>query len=294
MISRAEKLLLAAAVQRPSPAPPEATIDKKQQVRKEATELAEHATPRTPVIYEVVRRHGEEEMGRPAVSLWWSGVAAGLSISFSVLAQAVLGLNLPDMPARELVTALGYPVGFLMVVLGRQQLFTENTITMVLPVMAKPSRACFASLARVWSIVLGANLAGTFLAAAFCTFAPVIAPETLAAMLELGRPMFAKSWLVLLFQGITAGYLMATMVWLLPSAEGTQFHVVALVTYLIAISGSAHIVAGSVEAFLLLLDGSVGVGAVVGHFAVPVLLGNIVGGTVLFALLSYAQVMKEL
>ncbi len=233
-------------------------------------------------------------MGRPAVSLWWSGVAAGLSISFSVLAQALLDLNLPQMPARELLVALGYPVGFLMVVLGRQQLFTETTITMVLPVMARPGRECFRSLARVWSIVLAANLAGTIAAAAFCSLTPVISPETLAAMVDLGRPIFAKPWITLLFQGITAGFLMAAMVWLLPSAEGNRFHVIALMTYLIGISGSAHIVAGSVEAFLLLLDGSVGIAAVAGHFMVPVLLGNMVGGTALFAMLSYAQVMKEI
>jgi formate-nitrite transporter family protein len=241
-----------------------------------------------------VRHHGEEEMRRPALSLWWSGVAAGLSISFSMLAQAVLYLNLPQMPGRDLLVALGYPVGFLMVVLGRQQLFTETTITMVLPVMAQPSGACFATLARVWAIVLAANLVGTFAAAVFCTFAPVLEPGVLAAMAEISRPLFDKSWVVIFFQGITAGFLMAAMVWLLPSAEGTQFHVVTLVTYLIAISGSAHIVAGSMEAFLLLLDGTIGPAAVLWPFAIPVLLGNIVGGTVLFALISHAQVMKEI
>src|SRR3954471_11423615 len=100
----------------------------KQETRREADRVEERATPRTPVIYDVVRRYGEEEMSRPAVSLWWSGLAAGLSMSFSLLAEAILRLHLPDAEWRELVTALGYPVGFLMVVLARQQLFTENTI----------------------------------------------------------------------------------------------------------------------------------------------------------------------
>src|SRR5689334_24730144 len=100
----------------------------------EVKDVEELATPRTPVIYEVVRRLGEEEMERPATSLWWSGVAAGLSISFSLLAQAILQAHLPDAPWRPLVVGFGYCVGFLMVVLGRQQLFTESTITVVLPV----------------------------------------------------------------------------------------------------------------------------------------------------------------
>jgi hypothetical protein len=86
-----------------------------------------------PLIYEIVRRMGEEEMERPITSLWWSGVAAGLSISFSLLAQAILQAHLPDSSWRPPLTSLGYPVGFLIVVLGRQQLFTENTITPVPP-----------------------------------------------------------------------------------------------------------------------------------------------------------------
>ena len=102
---------------------------------REVEDVEELSTPRTPVIYEVVRRLGDEEMERPAISLWWSGVAAGLSISFSLLAQAILQSHLPDAPWRPLVSGFGYSVGFLMVVLGRQQLFTESTITAVLPVL---------------------------------------------------------------------------------------------------------------------------------------------------------------
>ena len=101
---------------------------------QEVEDVEEMSSPRTPVIYEVVRRLGDEEMERPATSLWWSGVAAGLSISFSLLAQAILQAHLPDAPWRPLVSGFGYCVGFLMVVLGNQQLFTESTITVVLPV----------------------------------------------------------------------------------------------------------------------------------------------------------------
>lgn len=266
----------------------------RKDIEEEATEVEDRTEPVAPVIYEVVRRHGEEEMSRPAVSLWWSGVAAGLSISFSVLAQAVLMLHLPDTPWRPLLAAAGYPVGFLMVVLGRQQLFTENTITIVLPVMADRSLANLRALARVWSIVLAANMAGTLLAAAFCSFTPVLAPETLEAMKELGRGMIDKTLPQMFFYGITAGYLIANMVWMKPSAEGSQLALVAVMTYLVAIAGSAHIVAGSVEAFLLVFAGELGVGDMLLRFAIPVLLGNIVGGTVLFAMLSYAQVMKEI
>ena len=261
---------------------------------KDADAVEERSTPPTPVIYEVVRRLGEEEMARPWISLWWSGVAAGLSISFSLLAQGVIDMRLPETSWAPLAIAAGYPMGFLMVVLGRQQLFTESTITMVLPVMAAPTGANFSALGRSWSIILAANLAGTLMAALFCTFTPVISPELREAMLELSRHALEKPWSVLFFEAITAGFLMAAMVWLLPGAERAQFQVVALMTYLIAISGSAHIVAGSIEAFLLLVNGRTGLWDATFHFALPVLLGNIVGGTALFAMLSHAQVMREL
>ena len=265
-----------------------------EQKDHDASAVEERSTPATPVIYEVIRRHGEEEMARPSLSLWWSGVAAGLSISFSLLAQAVIDLRTPDAVWAPLAIAAGYPVGFLMVVLGRQQLFTENTITMVLPVMAAPSRANFAALARSWSIILAANLAGTLLAALFCSLTPVLAPDVLESMLGVSRHAMDKSWNVFFFEAITAGFLMAAMVWLLPGASANPFPVIVLITYLIAISGAAHIVAGSIEAFLLVINGQMGAWHALAGFAMPALLGNIVGGTILFALLSHAQVMREI
>jgi formate-nitrite transporter family protein len=266
----------------------------KQITEHEAEDIEERSAPRTPVIYEIVRRHGDEEMARPAVSLWWSGVAAGLSISFSLLAQAVLRTHLPDEPWRPLVVSLGYSAGFVMVVLSRQQLFTETTVTAVLPVMAALTPGNLLKLARMWSIVLLANFAGTMFAALFCTFTPVLEPELKGAMLEISRAIMTPGWAEMVFKGISSGFLIATMVWLLPSAEASQFHVVVLMTWLIAAGGFMHIVAGSVEAFLLVLSGELHWLAMIGDFMVPVLIGNIIGGTALFALIAYAQVMKEI
>jgi formate/nitrite transporter FocA (FNT family) len=260
----------------------------------EAREIEERSGLRTPVIYEIVRKLGDEEMARPAVSLWWSGTAAGLSISFSLLAQSILELHLPDAPWRTLLSSLGYAVGFLMVVLGRQQLFTETTITAVLTVMADFRLANLARMGRMWAIVWIANTVGTAVAALFCTFTPVIPPDLRAAMIEVSAKLMENGWLEMFFRAITAGFLIAAMVWLMPSAEAAQFWVVTLMTYLIAAGGFAHIVAGSVEAFLLVANGQLGIVPMIVNFTLPVLLGNIVGGTALFALLSYAQVMKEI
>jgi formate/nitrite transporter FocA (FNT family) len=261
---------------------------------KEADDVEEMSSPRTPVIYEVVRRLGDEEMDRPITSLWWSGVAAGLSISFSLLAQAVLQSHLPESPWGVLITSLGYPVGFVMAVLSRQQLFTEITITAVLPVTANPTAANFWRLGRLWSVVLVANMAGTFVAALLSTFTPVLTPELKAAMLDIAGQIANHTWMELTFRAIASGFLIAAMVWLLPSAEAAQFHVIVVITYLIAAAGFMHIVAGSVEAFFLVLNGRLGVVPMVTDFFVPVLIGNVIGGTALFALIAYAQVMKEI
>jgi formate-nitrite transporter family protein len=261
---------------------------------REIEDIEDRARLRTPVIYEIVRREGETEMERPTVSLWWSGVAAGLSISFSLLAQAALSLYLPPVPWRPLVSGFGYSVGFLIVVLARQQLFTENTVTVVLPVVAQLTASNFRRLARMWSVVFIANMVGTFAAALFWTVAPAISPELHGAILEVSRGTMELAWTPMLCRAIGAGFLIAAMVWLIPSAEGGQFLVITLITYLIAILGFRHIVAGSVEAFLLVLNGELGFGTMLADFTVPVLLGNIIGGTALFAVLSYAQVMKEM
>jgi formate/nitrite transporter FocA (FNT family) len=261
---------------------------------KEADDIEELSSPRTPVIYEIVRRLGDEEMDRPLTSLWWSGVAAGLSISFSTLAQAILLAHLPQAQWTVLVSSAGYCVGFVMVVLSRQQLFTENTVTAVLPVMADFNRSGLWRLTRLWSVVLIANMAGTLVAALLCTFTPVLTPELKTAMLEISGHIKDHSWMEMLFRAVASGFLIATMVWLLPSAEAAQFHVVIVLTYLIAAGGFMHIVAGSVEAFFLVLNGNFGLQPMITEFFVPVLIGNIIGGTALFALIAYAQVMKEI
>jgi formate/nitrite transporter FocA (FNT family) len=246
------------------------------------------------IIYEILRREGEEEMNRPATSLWWSGVAAGLSISFSLIAQGVLQTRLPDAPWRPLVTGLGYTIGFLIVVIGRHQLFTENTITAVLPVAARPSMAKLARMGRLWGLVLIANLAGTLLAALFCSHTSVLPPEVREAMLSIAHEAITHTPLEIFLKAIAAGFLIAAMVWLLPSADATRVHVIILMTYLIVIGGFAHVVAGSFEGFMLAANGRLHVWPLVAGFEGPALIGNIIGGTGLFALISYGQVAKEI
>jgi formate-nitrite transporter family protein len=262
-------------------------------LQSKADSLEEETTPETPVIYEAVRRLGEQELARPAMSLVWSGLAAGLSMGFSLLAQAALHARLPAGAWRELLTALGYPVGFLMVVLSRQQLFTETTITVVVPLLARPGWAKLACAARMWAIVLACNLVGTALFALFAALTPAVPEPLRAAMIEVSRAAVIHSPLEVGLGAVVAGYLMAAMVWLITSAGSSQVAIVAVMTYLIGIGGFAHVIAGTAESVTLALDGQLSWPAMLMGFTLPALVGNIVGGTLLFALLSHAQVMHE-
>jgi formate/nitrite transporter FocA (FNT family) len=180
-----------------------------------------------------------------------------------------------------------------MVVLSRQQLFTENTITVVVPLLAKPSLAKLGCAARMWAVVLICNLAGTALFAAFAGMTSAVPRDLQDAMLEVSRAAVGRSPLNLGMGAVVAGYLMAAMVWLITSAGRSQVAIVTVMTYLIAIGGFAHIVAGTAEAVTLLVNGDMSWSAMLVRFTLPVLVGNIVGGTFLFALLSHAQVMHE-
>lgn len=261
---------------------------------REVEDVEERSSPRTPVIYEIVCRLGEEEMARPVTSLWWSGVAAGMSISFSLFAEAILQTHLPDAPWRPLVTSLGYTIGFVMVVLARQQLFTENTITVVLPLIADFNRRNLRGLARMWAVVFAANMAGTLFAALFCTFTPVLPPELREGMISVSTQLMGHGWLATMFKAVGAGFLIAAMVWLLPGADSAQFHVIVVMTWLVSVGGFMHVVAGSVEGFMLALNGVLGWWTLLTDFFVPVLIGNIIGGTALFTVIAYAQVMEEI
>lgn len=95
-------------------------------------------------------------------------------------------------------------------------------------------------------------------------------------------------------KGIAAGWIIAALVWILPSAENTEFFIIGLLTYLIALGEFTHVIAGSTEAFYLWVQGLATTYDVFLGFLLPTLGGNVFGGTVLFAVLAYAQVHDEI
>lgn len=262
--------------------------------RKERAQVRESVKPRPAVIYEIIRTQGEAELRRPASALWWSGIAAGISIGFSFLTEAALAAHLPASEWTPIVAKLGYAVGFLIVILGHQQLFTENVLTAVLPVMARKKFHWLVKMLRLWGIVLAANLAGCFVFA-FAIFQLPIIPANLAPSLaNIVTSVMSNTPVEMFAKGIGAGWLIAALVWIIASTEGVEFLVILLLTYLIAFFGFTHIVAGSVEAIYGVLTGIINVDKALFGFFLPTLAGNVFGGTVLFSLLSYAQVREEI
>src|SRR3954463_7891136 len=155
--------------------------------KHDLAEAHELSAPTGAIVYHAVKQEGEDELARGTAALAWSGLAAGMSMGFSFATVALLRAALPDAPWRPLVTKVGYSVGFLIVVLGRQQLFTENTLTVILPALRRRDSLMFANVLRLWTTVLAANLVGAAVFAWVVARAPVFQPDVQAALGELAR-----------------------------------------------------------------------------------------------------------
>lgn len=262
--------------------------------RSERKQVDDMAGVKSSVIYEAIRTGGEHELERSSNALWWSGVTAGLAISTSVLCTGFLSSYLPDAKWTHLVVSLGYPVGFLLVILGRLQLFTENTMTPMLTVFRKLGWYNIRRTARLWSIVFLANMTGCLLAAATLTFIAIVPPEQLEGILSVSRHYAEASAREHAMWGIPAGFLIASLVWVLPRMESAgEVMIIFIITYVIGLGGLSHVVAGSTEIFILIFRGELSLMDGVFQDILPALVGNVAGGTGLFAALTYAQVMDE-
>ena len=255
--------------------------------------VQEHVALSALIVHESVREEGVRELNRSPLALAWSGLAAGLSMGFSLVATGLFYTYLPDASWRPLLVNLGYTVGFLIVVLGRQQLFTENTLTVILPLLAQCTLNTLFCVARLWGVVLAANLLGTLIFATAVAHVAIFPPDIQQSFLHVSQQSVNGEFGLTLVKGIFAGWLIALMVWLLPAAETSKLQIIIILTYLVGLGEFAHIIAGSVDAFYLVNLGKLTWLACFGTFIVPTLIGNIIGGVSLVAVLNYAQVASE-
>lgn len=268
--------------------------EKKELSYRDRVAIEEHERLSPRLIYEIIRRDGIEELRRPTRSLVFSGVAAGLVITFSFIFKAVFTAYTPNSVWTPLISNIGYTVGFLLVILGRLQLFTENTITTVVPMFNPLTARKVLAVAKLWGIVLGSNLVGTTLAAAFLHNGHVFNPEFVAAMDEIARHVHHMGVAENIWRGIPAGILIASVVWMMPAAGNSKFAMIFFFIYLIALGDFTHVVVGSAEMAYLVMKGEAGIFEYIFHFLLPTGFGNILGGTGVFTMMIYGQVNEEI
>ncbi|WPN29795.1 formate/nitrite transporter family protein [Pseudomonas sp. P5_109] len=260
---------------------------------QEEHEVEKSQPPRAAVLHEIIRAQGDQELERSIAALWWSALAAGLTMGLSLMAMGLLNSRLPDDGGFKVIASFGYCAGFLAVILARQQLFTENTLTAVLPVMTKPTLANFGRLLRLWTVVLIGNLCGTLLVAYVMLELPIFDSKTDVAFLDIGRKVMENHASQMFAKGIISGWMIATMVWMIPSMESAKMWIIILITYLMALGDFTHIVVGSLEVSYLVFAGELPWSDFWLVFAGPTLAGNIIGGSFIFALISHAQIRSE-
>jgi formate/nitrite transporter FocA (FNT family) len=260
--------------------------DKQQQEAEDRTSVS------AVVVHEAIRHDGEEELSRPTSALAWSGLAAGMSMGFSFVGQALFRAYLPDQPWRPLLVSLGYPLGFLIVIIGRQQLFTENTLTAIIPLLARRDTRTLIQVLRLWAVVLAANLVGAHLFAWVVGNTPMFSSHVQHAMLQLAIKAASVSFGAAILRGIFAGWLIAMVVWMLAAVDTGRVAVIVIITYVVGLAELTHIIAGSVEVLFLAMVGARSWISVVWGYLIPTLLGNIVGGVSLTAAVNHAQVVS--
>jgi len=252
----------------------------------------ERTALRAAVIHEAIRTEGEAELLRPASALIWSGMAAGLSMGFSLAAMGLLHSRLPDNQWRPLITDFGYTFGFLAVILGRQHLYTENTLTVMLPLLTNRDRRTLWAVLRLWSVVLIANVLGAGMIAWVIGRTDVFTPEVRTALTEVAMLTVKGKWPTVMLRGLFAGWIIATMVWMMPASDSSRPAIIIVMTYLVALGELPHVVVSSVDGVYLIATGMLSWSGFAA-FLVPTAIGNTFGGVLLVAFFNHAQVINE-
>lgn len=248
-------------------------------------------------ILEAEVRQGLQELRRDAGGLLLSGLSAGLDIGFSVFLMAAMltavAGELPDGVVRILVANM-YSVGFIFVVLGRSELFTEHTSLAVFPVLA--GRAGIGQLSRLWGLVYVSNIVGAALFAALVvTIGPALAVTDPAYFGVIAKDMAEPNWWAMLLSALLAGWLMGLLSWLLSAARDTisQLIVVWLVATAIGFGQLHHSIVGTVEVLAGVFSASDLTLGDYGRFIWWTTLGNAMGGVIFVALIKYSHAVRR-
>lgn len=245
-------------------------------------------------IHENVLVQAEDEMDRPASDLFWSAITAGLTIGWSFVGGAYVS-TLVAPEHRRAAQAVLYPLGFILVIIGRSQLFTENTLEPVIPVLDKPGGEKLGKMFRLWALVLIGNMIGAVVFALLFAKTSVVSNDVTAQMREMSTRTLEGTFFMQFYHAIYAGWLIALTAWLVSATTytGAQIALIWMTTAPIAALDFRHSIAGSVEAYFAAGSGLATWMQAVGGFTLPTVLGNIVGGVIFVAMLNHGQVSSK-
>jgi formate-nitrite transporter family protein len=268
----------------------------KEAKEKEVKQAAEPIKPGKEILKQEIEE-GLKETERPASGLLISGLSAGLDLGFSVLLMGVV-MSLSDgaIPeiAKQILVALSYSAGFIFVIIGQSELFTEHTTLAVLPVLNKQST--IGKLLRLWGLVYVSNIVGaTLIALLISVIGPALGVVKPEAIGEIARPVVSHPAGVIFLSAILAGWLMGLVSWLVTAARETvsQVLIIMLITFTIGFAHLHHSIAGTTEVLTGLFANQGITLPDFLHFLLWTTLGNIVGGVVFVALLKYGHVMRS-
>jgi formate-nitrite transporter family protein len=242
-------------------------------------------------ILEVVKETACEELDRSSLKLAFSGVAGGLAMGLSALAVGAMRAYLPPDRNGQLIAFLMYPLGFITVIVGRQQLFTENTLHPIAYLLSTRTR--FADAARLWVVVWCGNVIGALLFAVLAMRSGALGGEFTDQIARLGTTAVEGSFPHLFWGAVISGWLVALSAWIVEASHWTTGQMIAIwmLTFPIGLLQLPHSIAGSAEILSAVVAGS----ASIGHYAywmVATTLGNAAGGVVIVSILNWAQAEK--
>jgi formate/nitrite transporter FocA (FNT family) len=236
---------------------------------------------------------GLEEFRRPSLGLVLSSLSGGLDVSFSLLLMAamrmVVGHEFSHAATRLLVANM-YGIGFIFVVVGRSELFTEHTSRAMFPVMS--GYIGWGSLARLWSLVYLGNMVGVVAFSALLAFAgPQLKVIDDAGFIAMAAPMVDRTWLITIIGAALAGWLMGLLAWLVSACRDTisQIAIVWLIATAIGLAGLPHAIVGAGEVLTGVFAGKGASWSQFFPFVLWTTVGNSIGGIVFVAGLKYSH-----
>ncbi|UWZ84169.1 formate/nitrite transporter family protein [Occallatibacter riparius] len=246
------------------------------------------ARPSAEDIYKQVASNARQELKRSNVSLAISGFGGGAFMGFSALGSAIGLALLGASPSAHLLASMLYPLGFIVVIIGRAQLFTENTLYPVALVLAEKRE--FWNTVRLWSIVLPANIAGALAFSALAARTPALEPRFVDALVKLGVQGLSHPPSALFWSGVIGGWMIALAAWLVSGSHSITGSVVLIwmLTFVVGAGNFAHCIASSCEILVAVLTGHASWGAYA-QWLGPAVAGNICGGVGLVTVLEYGQ-----